>query len=129
MVQGGLSRVILGWSYYSHVFPSLSSSTRGWTIEPDVDSVHRFTMAIRVVRVRHLISLGIHVCLGMEIIIVLFFILLERLNELVHVKHLDQFLAQWKATVDFIFVFISNEHSLSDYLNKTFVEVDRGEAF
>lgn len=56
------------------------------------------------------LSLGIHVCLGMEIIIVLFFILLERLNELVQVKHLDQFLAQWKATVGFIFVFISNEH-------------------
>lgn len=56
MVQGDLSRVILGWSYYSHVFSSLSSSTRGWTIEPEVNSVHRFTMASRVVWVRHLMS-------------------------------------------------------------------------
>lgn len=36
--------MVLAWGYYSRVFPSLSSSARGWTVEPDVDSMHRFTM-------------------------------------------------------------------------------------
>lgn len=120
--------MVLGWGY-SHVFPSLSSSTRGWTVEPDVNSVHRFTMD----------KCGLDKapnqsgspCLsgnGDNNSIVLYTV--RRIKWLVQVKHLEQFLAQWKSTVDFIFVFISNEHLLcDDPLDKTFVEVDRGETF